>query len=637
MSEIAADDRVHSELERMQQELADAEEENNADVAGETGGSVSALPEQGKEIFVELWPFSYNTSYWRCILEGLMEGSRTGVLAILSPSAHPGCWVASRRLAQDVFVCSRRFSNHSRRHAMKLYEDLRRQDLAPAPSAEESTPAATTAPSVGVMQISASSSSQDVLEAYDVSTGDLWRDGLNLTQVHGEAFNQQAARLVGSQLEHYNLALSAVDTKSGRGLESAKMFRDGEALPASALFFDTEGCLKMWLGHTGHDKYSDRVVVIKGIRKQGVPITVYAVLIGAVQFVNAFCGIRRGPNAKLVFTPTKGFNEGALELIIATRNGAGVAKGSPIVIDYGLPSVFASGPSSGGPSSGGPSSGGGSGGSGGIEGALAVLFDQQKSALPDEAAKHVVEQKKEAAAAEEVAKAAAEAERKRKAEEEARGADAKRRKVEEEEARKKRLADEAARAAGVRGNADGTLVCTISQPKCEVRLVDNESILALASLESSNKKVKKHCVLAQWSQHVHMTNRVEDGIVWAVKPNDLVLVKESGAVMPLKKAMADTYSTYAQIFGYEAFVAGALPKDLKALAQKPYRMDFSHESFNSARGAIKKSIEIARKAEKCQCVWIVKGDNDKKWVRPCGLAILNNVQIVLEPEKAFRL
>ena len=134
-----------------------------------------------------------------------------------------------------------------------------------------------------------------------------------------------------------------------------------------------------------------------------------------------------------------------------------------------------------------------------------------------------------------------------------------------------------------------------------------------------------------------MTSRTDDGLVWAVKPKDLVLVKESGAVMPLKKAMADAYSSYAQIFGYDAFVAGALPKDLKALTGRPFRVDFSHASFNSDRGAIKKTIEIARKAEKCQCVWVVRGDNDKKWVRPCGLAIVNNAQIVLEPEKAFRL
>ena len=88
---------------------------------------------------VELWPFAYITSYWHHLLEGLVGGSQTGVVAFLSPSAHPGSWVAARRLAQDVFVCARRFSNHARRHAIQLYETLRRKDLQP-PSSQVSEP-----------------------------------------------------------------------------------------------------------------------------------------------------------------------------------------------------------------------------------------------------------------------------------------------------------------------------------------------------------------------------------------------------------------------------------------------------------------------------------------------------------------
>ena len=37
----------------------------------------------------------------------------------------------------------------------------------------------------------------------------------------------------------------------------------------------------------------------------------------------------------MIFNAAKGFNEGALEIRISTRNGAGVAKGSPILVDYG--------------------------------------------------------------------------------------------------------------------------------------------------------------------------------------------------------------------------------------------------------------------------------------------------------------
>ena len=88
---------------------------------------------------MELWPFAYSTSYWHQLLNGLVGGSQTGVVAFLSPSAHPGSWVAARRLAQDVFVCARRFSNHARRHAIQLFETLRRKDLQP-PSSQVSEP-----------------------------------------------------------------------------------------------------------------------------------------------------------------------------------------------------------------------------------------------------------------------------------------------------------------------------------------------------------------------------------------------------------------------------------------------------------------------------------------------------------------
>ena len=81
------------------------------------GSGVSALPAGKAELVVELWPFAYSTSYWHHILDGPVGGSLTGVVAFLSPSAHPGSWVAARRLAQDVFVCARRFSKHARRHA----------------------------------------------------------------------------------------------------------------------------------------------------------------------------------------------------------------------------------------------------------------------------------------------------------------------------------------------------------------------------------------------------------------------------------------------------------------------------------------------------------------------------------------
>ena len=622
VSEIAADDRVHSELERMQQELAEAEEGDTTEAADEVGSSVSALPEGEAQFLVDLWPFAYSTAYWRCILDGLVSGSRTGVLGILSPSAHPGSWLSSRRLAQDVFVCARRFSSHARRHAMQLYSDLRRKDLEP----ERSQPPITEAtPSLaGFIRVSAPLS-EDVLEAYDVSPGSLWRDGLNLSKLFGEAFNSQASRLVATQLETHGLAISAVDAKSGRGLEAARLFRDGESLPASALFFDAEAMLKMWLEHPGHNAYCDRIVAIADVQKQGSPVTVFAVLIGAAQFVNSYCGIRRGPNAKLVFTPARGFNEGALELQIATRNGAGIAKGSPIVMDYGPHGVFACGASAGGVR---------------IASALSALFEQQRVSLPGEAAEHDSQKTEEAAVLAEAKEADEAAERKRKADEDAQEEEAKKRKVEEEEAKKKKAEAEEARAAGVRGDADqnGTLIQKVASPSSELRLIEHESKLVLVTLENTNKKMAKNSVLAQWSHHVNLTSKTEQGLAWSVKPKDIVLVKECSSLMTVQKAMSQHYGTYQQIFGYQTFVAGSCPKELVPLnTSKQYRLDFAHASFNSCRAAITAAIEVARTAEQCQCVWILRADETKKWVRPCGIALVNNGQIILQPGKVFHL
>ena len=59
----------------------------------------------------------------------------------------------------------------------------------------------------------------------------------------------------------------------------------------------------------------------------------WAILIGAAQYVNSYFGIREDPNAKLVFNPTSGINGGALELRVITRKGAGILKGLPILLD----------------------------------------------------------------------------------------------------------------------------------------------------------------------------------------------------------------------------------------------------------------------------------------------------------------
>ena len=80
---------------------------------------------------------------------------------------------------------------------------------------------------------------------------------------------------------------------------------------------------------------ADRVGRIEGVLHKGAPTTIYFVLVGAGAFVNHFQGVRRFPNVKLVFEPTKGFNKGALRFVASTRNKQGVGQ-TEFAMNYGL-------------------------------------------------------------------------------------------------------------------------------------------------------------------------------------------------------------------------------------------------------------------------------------------------------------
>ena len=438
-SEIDAEDRQPSQLEALQAELAEMEAEADADgddlVASQEslGDGVSAAPNpagaagQPEEHIVELWPFAFATSFWISVLSALGQGDKAQVVAVLSPSAHPGPWVAARKMALDVFVLTRRQNAHARQHGLQLGESLRKRELAPdAPPAAEKRKRQD-APFQSIL--GAVVGDQQVLEAYDVSTGAEWVDGINKC-LSGDALDACAGRLVAEQLDKLELKITHMDPTTGRGLETTKFMRDGDTFPASSLFFDAEAVLVAWLRQHGssNQKYQDRIVKLNGVMKNGAPQTVWAVLVGAAQYLNGYVGIRPRPNAKLQFTPGGGFNEGALQVVISTRNGAGVAKGTQLLLDYGPDFDMAAAAQAVTSKS--------------FRGALDSVFDSQKKWLPAEAAGH------DAAAAEEAEaeKKAAEESRKREAEEAQVAEAAKKAKADEDAKKAKEEAEEAAKA-----------------------------------------------------------------------------------------------------------------------------------------------------------------------------------------------
>jgi hypothetical protein len=81
---------------------------------------------------------------------------------------------------------------------------------------------------------------------------------------------------------------------------------------------------------------ADRVGVIEGIKQpDGGCRAIYFVLIGACQFLNSFTGLRKTANVKLSYDPSKGFNEDSIQLIVATRNNAGVGVEQEMLLSYG--------------------------------------------------------------------------------------------------------------------------------------------------------------------------------------------------------------------------------------------------------------------------------------------------------------
>jgi hypothetical protein len=396
------EDRLSNQLEALQAELAEAEADDTTPEADDLGFGVSAEPMAAEntdlQFLVELWPFAFGSAYWKTIFTGLVEAEKAQVMIILTPSAHPGPWVVARRVQLDVHVGTLRWSTHAQRHGMQVGQGMRRRDLKPSvsPAKLQSPQPPDSRPYIPCTV----SGNNSVLEAYDVAPGVSWRDGLNL-QMSGDALAKACARLVAEQLDTGFLAVSAVDAKIGRSLETTRLLRDGDVLPASAMFFDEGPLLLSWLQHPGHAKYSDRVVAIPGIKKAGEPRKIFAVLIGAAQYANNYLNIRKAPNAKLVFTPSRGFNEGSLQVQISTRSGAGIAKSSPILLDYGA--AFQNPSKSSGDT---------------FRGALDAAFDANRHVMPEDAAENDESSNKERQQAkDEEAVIVAEAEAKRKAEE----------------------------------------------------------------------------------------------------------------------------------------------------------------------------------------------------------------------------
>ena len=185
-----------------------------------------------------------------------------------------------------------------------------------------------------------------MITAYDVSQGLNWHDGLNRS-IPPDALGNHIVDLYRREADEHNLRITSVQPDKGRGLETLTYRSDGDIVcGASALFWDDWDGLCAWVKLPGNARLRDRIVEIDNVKFGGDEVTVWVVLVGVCQFVQHYDGYRPRANCILEFDPSKGFNNcgagqagvsaAALTLKVATRNGAGISAGSPLLLNYGV-------------------------------------------------------------------------------------------------------------------------------------------------------------------------------------------------------------------------------------------------------------------------------------------------------------
>ena len=108
-----------------------------------------------------------------------------------------------------------------------------------------------------------------------------------------------------SALHELQVSIMSARPGIGRGLMTTVGHREGEKiLDLPCLWYDNVDDLNAFLRSPGNSHFSNKTIVIPGVKKQEQPVDLYAVLLGAGQYINHYMNIKRGPNSKLVFKHT---------------------------------------------------------------------------------------------------------------------------------------------------------------------------------------------------------------------------------------------------------------------------------------------------------------------------------------------
>jgi hypothetical protein len=355
-------------------DILDAMLAEMADEGADEDGTVGTLRAEAAPKGRDLWPFARTPSYYKELLCSLGAADKATAAVVMSTTPHPSHWLACLNLGLDTIVFTARWSDHCKGHGIHLAKQIlnanHSTDLALQLRPSVQTPSE--AQCQFFIEAAVKNAEEQIVEAYDVSQGCEWHDGLNRILPSLTASSQKQVR---AESESNGLRITG-QTDIGRGLETLSARREGDILcNASALFFDTHDDLVALLCIPGNERFADRVCKIKGVLRREEPVVIWAVLLGVAQYIQDFTQIRHRANVVLEFDPTRGFNSDSLKVVVRSRNISGIAAGTQILLGYG-PSFSVELPRGKNTDN--------------HRGSLDVLFESQKARLPLQALQHVV-------------------------------------------------------------------------------------------------------------------------------------------------------------------------------------------------------------------------------------------------------
>lgn len=332
--------------------MADGDDEDGL----EPEANLVTPPGGKRDLIIGLWPFAFSKEYYKAIVEGLCGGERLSHIVVLTTSAYPAHALMAHDLRLTAHVLLDRVSGHSRAHGRQVLRDflyrgfynaeraaaghalaaggakrIRTEDLTfirvPAPPLVEQTLCFEEVPG-------------------DASTS-AWRAGMDEFPA-GDALEAGVLALLQHELETCGLAVRPAPAPAGGRpvLVTEKGRGEGDALcPVSCLLFSSRAGLHECISSGGNSALLDGPLFhVPGLRCPGGGVggpggevmDAYGIPVGAARLVSDYRAAgRHHPNAGIRARPSRGPNDGFLELVVRTHNGHGIAAGREIVLDFG--------------------------------------------------------------------------------------------------------------------------------------------------------------------------------------------------------------------------------------------------------------------------------------------------------------